>query len=522
MSTNLSINESTSPISARKAEQDHGPLLDLIEELKVIESPLNPELPTRDERSWSEFFNWIDSNQIDKSTNNATGPPSSRLGVDVAQKVAIGLDESSSQECSLITKVPIKSGERVFAVKRELMLTTETATRDVDLEDFIKNDMIASGMQNVTLVLHLLNEYSKRERSHWWPYLSILPRKLLPILELNKSKLRQHLLASAHLFEALKMLRAIARQYTYFSKRLEATKLPLRRDFTFLYYAWGVSIVCSRQNEIPRKSTRANNRDHHQPVVHALIPLLDMCNHNLNSKQAIFLDDSSCLLAPTDLEPGQEVTINYGCRSSGDFYIHNGFVPNEVPGDTVPISIELSKDQLLATKMRLLELLNMPKAAGRFKLVAKSRANRHKRDPHLTMFLIVYLLNQEELELIMGSENLVGIADQIYDHIQYKMDETLVGEPNGSEGPGDERIDEMKFRLATCYNDYLSRRASVCVALIDRALNELTKANEGQGGEGREEVEEEDKFYAIRLLQREREIYASYVTSADQTALNGK
>ena len=491
-------------------------LLEYLNELKQIESSINPKLPCRSEEAWSKFFKWIDGELCNEDSGEKL---SEKVGVAKQQvSVATNMNEAQAQarehdqggEYALIAKVPFKLDQKVFSIGRKIMLTTETATKDVDLFDFIKRDQIASGMQNVVLVLHLLNEHSKQERSYWWPYLSILPSKLLPILDLDKDKLK-YLLASSHVFEALKMIRAIARQHSYFYKRLQSTKLPLRRNFTFAYYAWGVSVVCSRQNEIPIFDRQACA----SPVIHALIPILDMCNHNRHSNQATFENDHSCLVVSNDLEPDAEITINYGIRSSGEFYIHNGFVPDEIPNDLVPLTIVLNKqDALLESRSKLLKILNMP-AFGRFRLIYNNQESRHKRDPHLTMFLIVNFLTGEELDLILTSSNPVGVADEIYEFVQYGESVGVSRESagktnngngfasNGNDSAG--AVDAMRRRLSGCVKDYLSRRSSVSVALIDRALSDGTGSASSDEG----------THYARELLKRERSVYESHMRTEE-------
>lgn len=392
--------------------------------------------------------------------------------------------------------MPIKTGEVVLNVPRSLMISTETVKEDSSLYSFVLDDPIASSMQNVVLVLHLLNEYSKGAQSPWQPYLSILPSKLLPVLSMTKENF-ELLLASSHIFEALKMIRAIARQYSYFYKRLQATNLPLAKDFTFEYYCWGVSIVCGRQNEIP-----PSDRKVHPLPANALIPLLDMCNHKRQSNQATFEKDTSLLLASKDLEIGEEITINYGNRSSGEFYIHNGFVPDDVPFDVVPITITLNNhNSLYVTKVKLLKTLNMP-SFGRFKLIYNDHKYRHKRDPHLTMFLIVYFLTEDELDHIMDDPNPVGLADKIYEHIQYGQEQSDIQnggtDANGTQGDvnnGDFDLDVTKRRISTCIKDYLSKRASISIALIDRTLSNGLAV---------------DKSTAT-MLRHERSVYESYL-----------
>ena len=491
--------------------ESHSKLFDYLDELKKIESELNPQLPVRSDENWSKFFAWIDAELCAASDQNEKTKLSDQVDV-----LRMGSSERyrPEEDYVLIAKVPFKKGETLFKIDRRIMLTTETATKDDDLFEFMKNDSIASGMQNVVAVLHLLNEYSKGEQSFWWPYLSILPPKLLPVLMLDKQSI-VNLMPSAHLFEALKMIRAIARQYSYFCKRFQSVRnLPLCKDFTFVYYAWGVSIVCSRQNEIPTLDRQACSA----PTVHALIPILDMCNHNPKSNQAMFENNQSSLVATEDLHPYFEISINYGCRSSGEFYIHNGFVPHQVPADFIPLTIALNRrDSLVEAKTKLLTILNMP-TFGRFKLTnqqsacgtskkSDSYSCRNKRDPHLTMFLIVLCLNEQELELILNSPNPVGIADEIYEFVQYQqvpIDEKCKQTDNNKQkanGESQEQAEEllaMKRRLFQAVHDYLSKRASVCVAIIDRTLD----SNNAPLDE-----------FLTRLLQHEKAIYNLQIKS---------
>lgn len=241
-----------------------------------------------------------------------------------------------------------------------------------------------------------------------------------------------------------------------------------------------------------------------RPVVHALIPLLDMCNHDRQSNQAFFEDDCSKLVACKELEINDDITINYGCRSSGDFYTHNGFVPQEVPFDIVPLTIVLNKqDPLFALRVKLLKTLNMP-AFGRFRLTHNNYENRHKRDPHLTMFLIVYFLTEDELNFIMDSENPVGVADEIYEYVQYK--ETPANNSTGQQdnheedkGTADldedsEKISAIKTRIAKSVKEHLSKRASIGIALIDRVLKD------------KPDLVDDDM---LMMLNHERSIYES-------------
>lgn len=496
-SSSIELNDETKQVNARQVLNRHSKLLDLIGELRQVEAKLNPRLPERNEESWCKFFAWIDS----ELTSEEQKKLSTKVGV--ARQTSIS--QPGCDEFSLVAKVPFKEHDSIFAIDRRIMMSTETAENDVSLYEFIRKDSIASSMKNVVLVLHLLNEFSKGTMSQWWPYLSILPARVLPVFELTKEKL-QLLIPSAHLFEALKMIRAISRQYAYFVKRFESVNLPVCKDFTYKYYSWGVSIVCSRNNEIPpinRKASRGG-------ITHALIPVLDMCNHDRFSNQALFEASQTKLFASKDLAIGDEVTINYGARLSGDFYIHNGFVPEEIVFDAVPLTIVLDPQEAhYQVRAKLLKTLNMH-TFGKFKLTRNNFENRHKRDPHLTMFLIVYLMNENDLDYISKSDNIVGIADEIYDYVQYKrsaMDSNQIDAQNmnghrvaqDAIKPNEDKLlalETMKERLAIAVKNYLSRRCSIGLALIDRILND-------------EKCQID--LNTSQLLKHERSIYESHI-----------
>lgn len=508
------MNDVSSQFSARIALQNHSNLLSLLDELRQHESSLNPSLPQRNDKSWVDFFSWINEqinygrddttvvSQLDVSLGIVTideeirSPNANKVN---SLPIKSETQSTGNQECSLSAKVNFRKGDAILNIDRRCMLTNETALKDDDLGDFIRNDSIASAMQNVVLVLHLLNEHCKGEKSFWYPYLSILPNRLLPVLSFDQNQWKQ-LLPSAHIFDALKMVRSISRQYSYFFKRLQSTNLPLRKVLTFHYYCWGVSIVCSRQNEIPP----SDRQSYLSPLVNALIPVLDMCNHDHSSNQAVFEANHSVLYAPKNIEKGNEIKINYGARTSGEFYIHNGFVPELVPYDMVPINLTISsQDPLCAKRIKLLKILNMP-SFGRFKLVPNMNKMRHRRDPHLTMFLIVYLLSEKDIDMILESDNAVGCADELYEHVQYSEHMTSGSTSNNKEQDNQtdlhnvhENHNKMTLlgqKLSKLIREYSSKRATIGVAIINRALEES----------------QVDKPLA-KLLEHERDIYQTYI-----------
>ena len=89
-------------------------------------------------------------------------------------------------------------------------------------------DVIFAHMPNLILAFHLMAEYNN-PNSFWAPYLQTLPRTYSTVLYLSHQELLQ-LKGSQLLEEVVKVKRNVARQYAYFSMKLEVSSKPNSRS----------------------------------------------------------------------------------------------------------------------------------------------------------------------------------------------------------------------------------------------------------------------------------------------------
>nr|CAD7194675.1 unnamed protein product [Timema douglasi] len=137
-------------------------------------------------------------------------------------------------------------------------------------------------------------------------------------------------------------------------------------------------------------------------MVHALIPLWDMCNHTNGQLTTTFspeLDRSECT-ACRSYSSGDQVFIFYGSRSNADLFVHNGFVFGDNHHDSMRLKLGVSKaDPLQAERAKLLSRLGLP-TTGEFYL----KTGADPVDGRLLAFLRVFSMRQEHLEHWLDSE----------------------------------------------------------------------------------------------------------------------
>ena len=82
-----------------------------------------------------------------------------------------------------------------------------------------------------------------------------------------------------------------------------------------------------------------------------LIPIVDLCNHSAESSvrlmpegaHAMAMDVAVCLASLDTVAPEQPLTLTYSPTTTGDFFIHSGFVPSHIEADASKIRITLPK-----------------------------------------------------------------------------------------------------------------------------------------------------------------------------------
>ena len=220
------------------------------------------------------------------------------------------------------------------------------------------------------LAVHLLLE-SKNPKSFFRPYIDILPTAFSIPLFFQFTDLVA-LKGSPVLEEAIKMLFNTARQYLYLQRLLKVfffffffsfinssfstlTRPYWQKDFkidlSYAEFRWAVSVVMTRQNQIPLSSGKGLDL--------ALIPVWDMCNHADGEITTFFNSESQTteFQAMQDFKQGDQVFIFYGKRPNSDLLLYSGFVYGSANKyDCIKLKFTLNpNDPLSALKAQVLE-----------------------------------------------------------------------------------------------------------------------------------------------------------------------
>lgn len=108
-------------------------------------------------------------------------------------------------------------------------------------------------------------------------------------------------------------------------------------DLFSLESRWAVSAVSTRQNNI------LNDRG--EPQL-ALIPVMDFLNHQTGRECIHYLPDTRQIECRTmkNIEDNEQIFMFYGKRTNAEYFIHNGFVPNEPnPYDTYILKLGMMR-----------------------------------------------------------------------------------------------------------------------------------------------------------------------------------
>ncbi|XP_011312839.1 histone-lysine N-methyltransferase setd3 isoform X2 [Fopius arisanus] len=275
-------------------------------------------------------------------------------------------------------------------------------------KDYHANELVLEiprkHMPQVALAIALLVE-KHRENSKWKPYLSVLPRTYNTVLYMSARDMIE-LKGSPTLEVALKHCRNIARQYSYFNQMFQSNGSSnhvsqiLKDVFTYEEYCWAVSTVMTRQNIIPS--------EHAGEMIHALIPMWDMCNHEegvITTDFNINSDMCECYVK-REFKQGEQIFINYGSRTNSDFFVHSGFVYPDNKNDGFKLRLGISKsDPLFQDRMKLLEKLEFPASNLSFLLNTTSEPISDQ----MLAFLRVFSMRKFELDHWLESSKVLDL-----------------------------------------------------------------------------------------------------------------
>uniref|UniRef100_A0A1I7ZK58 protein-histidine N-methyltransferase n=1 Tax=Steinernema glaseri TaxID=37863 RepID=A0A1I7ZK58_9BILA len=344
------------PVNYATLQAEHRLIREGLDELSAFYEPLNS---SERKARIHEFVLWAEARGIDN------------CGVCIKATEPYGL--------GLVASGNLDSGNVVVRVPVSAILSVDKAQKSDMLRRVYENDDLVSKMDNVCLSLMLACEKLKGEKSEWAPYINMLPANFETPLYFTDEQL-ESLKPSPLYDEALHFYRNIARQYIYFLLKVALTSHrsefnnPLKKkgespvfvntpftvnNFSYQLYRWCVSCVSTRVNVIPSEDKRKPK------MLTCLIPFMDMANHLLNidaKEEAVYFDAEgqyAGIITQKSYKAGEPVYIHYGKRSNWQFFLHNGFVPEQPnPYDIYKLKMGFRKtDPLLQARLLRLRFL---------------------------------------------------------------------------------------------------------------------------------------------------------------------
>jgi hypothetical protein len=160
----------------------------------------------------------------------------------------------------------------------------------------------------------------------------------------------------------------LIKQYVYVAAQLAALKAPLASAFTLSSFLIAASMVATRQNRLPSARTntaRAQEKEEEEEEEDlALMPMWDMCNHASTGPLTSYYNAATAQLeaaAPRAFAADEQVYIYYGARTSADFVVYAGFLPEPPPDDAVKMRFAMATTgELAQARLALLRAYGLP------------------------------------------------------------------------------------------------------------------------------------------------------------------
>ena len=242
-------------------------------------------------------------------------------GVDLSSVVL----RDQGDERGLVTKTVIAKNQVILHIPISVVLHSQLAQASV-IGKSISGKIKPPISDQSYLAAYMLSQHSALD-SPWRCYLNTLPPTFKHIPSFFDEEQLNQLQGSPALERSLERRANLLHDYEVLC---EATSQF--DDYTLEEFMWARTAINSRSFSF--------RQGVHKLV--AMVPLLDMCNHD-HSPNAGWQGDESgfTLRALKSVNASQELFISYGNKSNNRFYNGYGFVPEGSHGDTARINIHL-------------------------------------------------------------------------------------------------------------------------------------------------------------------------------------
>lgn len=246
----------------------------------------------------------------------------------------------------------ITQGEIVMSIPRKLMISAKFGYGP---HPSIKASLLPKLASTPVLELAVVLVYHKinQDSSFFRPYLDILPAdyavpvfwdlEIFHILRFTPTGCR-----AANAFRA-----AVALYYQGYMI-IEGLALPTfpAHKFTWKLFRWALSVVLTRQNNVPNPDTTTGSAEVDESTVeevHCLIPGWDLMNHSALIEMTTHFDitqDSIIYPSAATVAAGQELLMCYGKRQNELFLLYGGFCLADNPCDGLELPIPIIQDDI--------------------------------------------------------------------------------------------------------------------------------------------------------------------------------
>ncbi|EES07338.1 hypothetical protein BDA96_04G272300 [Sorghum bicolor] len=268
-----------------------------------------------------------------------SGLPEQRLAI---QRVDIG-------ERGLVALKNIRKGEKLLFVPPSLVITADSEWGRPEVGEVMKRNSVPDWPLIAT---YLISEASLEGSSRWSSYIAALPRQPYSLLYWTRAELDAYLVASPIRKRAIQRITDVIGTYNDLRDRIFSRHSDLFPEevYNIETFLWSFGILFSRLVRLPSMDEKV-----------ALVPWADMLNHSPEVETFLDFDKSSQgIVFTTDrsYQPGEQVFISYGKKSSGELLLSYGFVPKEGtnPNDSVELLVSLDKsDKCYKEKLQALK-----------------------------------------------------------------------------------------------------------------------------------------------------------------------
>ena len=275
----------------------------------------------------------------------------------------------------LVTSARVEKGETLLSLPLLKCMSTASARRSKLAPALAELSANGTALSiDAVLALHLLHELHVRgERSHWWPYVSALPKDVgSPVLWAPK-ELAQ--LEGSNLvgFRDAVLNGWMAERETLFPGLTLAFPDSFPEEhFRASNWAWAMSVVWSRAAHVPVAGATLGHEKRSsktKKTILALVPLFDMINHgyargtgggsrpesdDAPAVSVAFNETRGAVVVSAGVAfgAGEEIRFNYGEKPSQYVFLQYGFVPRFNPDECVEVAPRVSKKDPLRRRKR--------------------------------------------------------------------------------------------------------------------------------------------------------------------------